>query len=81
MAFDGLVSIVKDEDLSSFSTQPLYSLGAKHFKSGNEYVYVYKGDGTTARRTGGAKPTTNVTVANGVAGHTDAGVHIFGYVY
>jgi len=47
----------------------------------NESVYVYKGDGTTARKTGGTKPSTNITVANGAAGHTDAGVHIFGYVY
>jgi hypothetical protein len=47
----------------------------------NEFVYVYKGDGTTARKAAGDKPTTNITVANGAAGHTDAGVHIFGYVF
>src|SRR5262245_49036214 len=44
----------------------------------NESVYVYKGDGTTARKTGGTKPSTNITVANGAAGHTDAGVHKIG---
>lgn len=47
----------------------------------NEYLYVYKGDGTPARRAGGAKPTTNITVALGTTGLTDAGLHIFGYVY
>ena len=41
MAFDGIVSIVKDEDLTTPATNPAYSLGAKHYKNGNEYVYVY----------------------------------------
>ena len=47
----------------------------------NEYVYVYKGDGTAARKAAGAGPTSNLTVVNGAAGYTDAGVHIFGYVF
>lgn len=47
----------------------------------NESVYVYKGDGTSARKAGGTKPSTTITVANGAAGHTDPGVHIFGYLY
>jgi len=47
----------------------------------NEFLYVYLGDGTAARKAGGAAPTVNITPANGAAGHTDAGVHIFGYVY
>lgn len=47
----------------------------------NEYVYVYNGDGTAARRIGGNAPTVNITPAIGGAGFTDAGVHIFGYVY
>lgn len=47
----------------------------------NEFVYVYKGDGTAARRAAGNKPTVNIGVANGGAGFTDAGVHIFGYVF
>jgi hypothetical protein len=46
-----------------------------------EYVYVYKGDGTAARRIGGTKPTTNLAATNAGAGLTDAGVHIFGYVF
>lgn len=47
----------------------------------NQFLYVYKGDGTLARKSAGNKPTTNITVANGAAGNTDAGVHIFGYVF
>lgn len=47
----------------------------------NEFVYVYKGDGTPARKAAGNKPTVNITPANGAAGFTDAGVHIFGYVF
>jgi hypothetical protein len=47
----------------------------------NEFLYVYKGDGTTARRAGGAGPTVTITPAIGAGGLTDAGLHIFGYVY
>jgi len=47
----------------------------------NDFLYVYKGDGTAARKAGGTTPTTNITPTIGGAGHTDAGVHIFGYVY
>lgn len=46
-----------------------------------EFVYVYKGDGTAARKAAGNKPTVNITPTNGGVGHTDAGVHIFGYVF
>jgi len=47
----------------------------------NEFVYVYKGDGTAARKAAGAGPTATIVAANGAVGHTDAGVHIFGYVF
>ncbi len=47
----------------------------------NEFLYVYKGDGTPARKAAGIGPTVPITVANGATGNTDAGVHIFGYVY
>ena len=44
MAFDGLVRVVSDADLSGDGlghSSPKFSLGAKHLKNGNEYVYVY----------------------------------------
>jgi hypothetical protein len=46
-----------------------------------EFLYVYKGDGTAARKAAGNPPSTNITPAVNGAGFTDAGVHIFGYVY
>lgn len=52
MAYDGIIVTVKADDLASFSTLPLYSPGAKHFKDGNEYVYVYNGNASTAIGTG-----------------------------
>ena len=45
MAFDGIVRVVKDEDLSTPGTTQLYALGARHYKNGDEYVYVYNGGG------------------------------------
>lgn len=47
----------------------------------SQFLYVYKGDGTAARKAAGAGPTSAIVPANGAAGYTDAGVHIFGYVY
>jgi len=47
----------------------------------NEFVYVYKGDGSAARKAGGTGPTGTITVANGAAGDTDAGDHLFGVVF
>ncbi len=41
MGFDGNIVTVKSDDLTSFSTLPLYSPGVKTRQSGNEYVYVY----------------------------------------
>jgi len=52
MAFDGYIVTVKADDLTSFSTLPLYSVGAKTLQSGNEYVYVYNGNASAAIGTG-----------------------------
>jgi len=46
----------------------------------NEFVYVYNGDGTQARKIAGSPLTGTLTIANGAAGHTDPGLHIFGFV-
>ena len=54
-----------------------YELGIQ-----NEFVYVYKGDGTPARKAAGPKPTGGALVAaSGVAGLTDTGLHLFAVVY
>lgn len=46
----------------------------------NEFLYVYAGDGTAARKAAGAAISGSLTIANGAAGHTDAGFHVFGVV-
>lgn len=50
----------------------------------NEHIYVYLGDGTTARKAGGDPPVDadGVIVASaGATGNVEAGVHIFAVVY
>lgn len=51
----------------------------------NEFVYVYEGDGSVARKAAGAGPTTAegaLAAANsGGAGNVEAGYHVFGAVY
>lgn len=66
--------------ITPFTTELVGELNRERGLTG-EALYVYKGDGTAARKAAGAKPTTTITVANGAAGYTDAGVHIFGYVF
>ncbi len=59
-----------------------YTNGDLTFQRGlqNEFVYVYAGDGTLARKAAGSGLVGAMTVANGAAGHTDPGTHIFGFV-
>lgn len=48
----------------------------------DEFVYVYKGDGTAARKAAGAGPTTGaLTLADGGAGNVEAGYHNFAVAY
>jgi hypothetical protein len=54
-----------------------YELGIQ-----NEFLYVYKGDGTAARKAGGTAPVGGALVlANDVAGKTDTGFHLIAVVY
>jgi hypothetical protein len=46
----------------------------------DEVIYVYAGDGTAARPAAGEPLSGNMTIANGAAGNTDPGEHIFGFV-
>lgn len=65
--------------ISPFST---FDVGGLNVEKGleNEFLYVYAGDGTAARKAAGAGMTGTMTVANGAAGHTDPGFHVFGFV-
>jgi hypothetical protein len=57
-----------------------YELGIK-----NEFVYVYKGDGTPARPAGGSVPSGGALVATlgtaSIGNATDAGFHLIAVVY
>lgn len=66
--------------ITPFTTELVGGLNRERGLNG-DFVYVYKGDGTAARKAAGNGPTTAITPANGGAGFTDAGVHIFGYVF
>jgi len=46
----------------------------------NEVVYVYMGQGVEAREAAGEPLSGDMTIANGAAGHTDPGLHVFGFV-
>lgn len=46
----------------------------------NAVLYVYAGDGTPARAAAGIAPVGNPIIANGAAGNTDPGLHLFGWV-
>ncbi len=65
--------------ISPFTTYPTGGLNIEKGLQG-EFLYVYMGDGTAARKAAGAPLTGTITVANGAAGHTDAGFHIFAFV-
>lgn len=45
-----------------------------------QFLYVYLGDGSAARKAGGTTPAGTLTVANGGAGYTDPGIHLFAVV-
>lgn len=65
--------------ISPFTT---FTTGLINIQKGiqNEFLYVYAGDGTNARKAAGPIPAGVITIANGAAGHTDAGRHVFGFV-
>lgn len=66
--------------LSPFTT---YNTGGINQEKGlqNEFLYVYLGAGVAAAKAAGVAPTGTITVANGAAGNTDPGDHLFGVVY
>ena len=65
--------------ITPFGTAVVNGLNQEKGLAG-EFLYVYKGDGTTARKAAGPTAAGTVTIANGAAGHTDGGFHVFGVV-
>lgn len=65
--------------ISPFSSFVVGDLNQEKGLSG-EFLYVYRGDGTAATQAAGAGLTGTLTIANGAAGFTDPGLHLFGFV-
>lgn len=65
--------------ISPFGTFAVGDLFQQKGLSG-QFLYVYAGDGTQARKAAGVAITGALTIAFGAAGHTDAGTHVFGFV-
>ncbi len=64
-------------------TSNTFTIGSMAIDVGlaDEFLYVYAGDGTNARKAAGdALPDAPATTFNGAVGFTDAGDHIFGWV-
>jgi hypothetical protein len=59
-----------------------FLVGALYVEKGleDEFLYVYAGNGTAARKAAGNPLTGSLTIANGTAGNTDAGFHLFAFV-
>src|SRR5918996_4147747 len=47
----------------------------------DEFVYVYKGDGTVARKAAGGGPISAPTVTDSGSGNIEAGYHVFGVAF
>lgn len=78
VAINGRAYITPFKTYTNFQGEK-YQLGLK-----NEFLYVYKGDGTPARKAGGKPPTGSaLVVANGVAAAdiTDIGKHLLSVLY
>jgi len=65
--------------ISPFAT---FDVGGLNVEKGlqNQFLYVYAGDGTAARKAAGSPMTGTLTIANGAAGNTDPGFHLFAFV-
>lgn len=46
----------------------------------DDFVYVYAGNGTAARKAAGDPLSGSIVIANGAAGHTDSGFKLFAFV-
>lgn len=59
-----------------------FTAGSLNVEKGldNQFLYVYMGNGVAARKAAGVPLAGAITIANGTAGHTDPGFHLFGFV-
>lgn len=66
--------------ISPFATFTTGNIPIEKGMSG-QTLYVYLGAGAAARVAGVPTPTGTLTITNGAAGNTDAGLHLFGVVF
>jgi len=66
--------------ISPFTTVVTGNIPIEKGMSG-QTLYVYLGAGAAARAAGVPTPTGTLVAANGAAGNTDAGLHLFGVVF
>lgn len=83
MAFDTYARVVKDEHVTVPTADPLYTLGSRHDKNGNEYVYIYNagnsavapGQYVVPQGSGGSYTSGySVTITNASGGNVMGGV-------
>lgn len=79
------ISGMLDFGLAFFAGRAYISPSTTVHGMAGEFLYVYLGDGTVARKAGGAPPTNAEgalnTINAGAAGNVEPGYHIFGAVY
>lgn len=77
----GFVSYAGRAYITPFKTET-NEIGVNYQRGlAGESVYVYKGDGTPARKAGGTAPIGTLSVIASGAGHVDMGIHILGVAY
>src|SRR5436309_796239 len=79
MIYFGFVPYAGRAYITPFFTETVGELARERGING-EFLYVYKGDGTAARKAAGATPSGTIVAANGAAGYTEAGDHVFAVV-
>jgi hypothetical protein len=77
------IAAMKDFALSSIAGRAYISPNDGNMGLRDEPIYVYLGDGTPARKSGGPKPTGSSFAAGATsdAGNMDLGIHIYAVVY
>lgn len=76
------IAAMKDFGMISYAGRAYITPNDGSIGLSGDFLYVYKGDGTTARKAGGAAPTTAPAAAmSATAGNVEAGWHVFAVVY
>lgn len=78
----GFVPIAGRAYITPFNSTAITGGDTNEIGLQNNFLYVYKGDGTAARKAAGPPPSGSALVATfGASGFSDLGLHIFAVVY